>query len=140
MASFAHPVEAELAALLDAHGIRWEYEPHRFRIGRGEFVPDFFLPDVGVYVECTVGLGRALTRKRRKARAARELYGVIVNVLDRRDLERLEILRVDVDDGGETGTSHRGSGGCEQPTRTRRNSPRLGRLREQLRPVSPSKP
>jgi hypothetical protein len=140
VADFAHPVEAELAALLEEHGIRWEYEPHRFEIEGGEFVPDFYLPDVGVYVECTVGNGRRLQRKRRKAKLARERYGIIVGVLDRRDFERLDVLWVDVDDGGETGAAHGGGGGGEEAPEARRDSSRLGRLRQQLGAVTAPEP
>jgi hypothetical protein len=101
MPEFAHPVEAELAMLLDEHGIRWEYEPHRFAIDGGEFVPDFYLPDVGVYVECTVGNGRRLQRKRRKAKLAQARHGIIVGVLDRSDFERLGALVDERTSGGE---------------------------------------
>lgn len=58
---FAHPVEPELARLYDQHGIAWEYEPHTFVLERDAegrvreaFTPDFFLPALGVYVECTM--------------------------------------------------------------------------------------
>ena len=76
--AFAHPVERELARVFDEHGIAWEYEPHTFVLERAAdgtvreaFTPDFYLPHLGVYIECTV-LRQALTsRKRRKARKAR---------------------------------------------------------------------
>ncbi|HET7743358.1 MAG TPA: hypothetical protein VFK76_01330, partial [Gaiellaceae bacterium] len=58
---FAHPVEREFARVLDAHGIAWLYEPHTFVLERDErgrireaFAPDFYLPDLDLYVECTV--------------------------------------------------------------------------------------
>jgi hypothetical protein len=58
---FAHPVERELARLFDQHGVAWEYEPHTFVLERDAtgrtveaFTPDFFLPDLGIYIECTV--------------------------------------------------------------------------------------
>jgi hypothetical protein len=145
---FMHPIEGEFAALLDRHGIRWAYEPHRFPLEDGEFVPDFFLPDVGVYVECTVGNGRHVTRKNRKARLAAERHGIIANVLGRSDFERFvaefgldsEALGVDVDDRGQPGSPHRGSGRGEEPRGARRQTPRLRRLRHQLRPVPPAKP
>jgi hypothetical protein len=142
--TFAHPVEAELAALLDEQGIRWSYEPHRFRLADGEFVPDFYLPDIGVYVECTVAEQRRTTRKNRKARLAAERYGIIVSVLDRRDFERFvreygidsEALRVDVDDRGESGAAHRGRTRSEEPAGARGDASRLVRLRDQLRAVA----
>lgn len=93
---FAHPVERELAHVFDAHGIRWRYEPHTFvleRNGRGQvkkaFTPDFYLPDLDFYVECTVA-SLPLTRvKRRKAEAARRLYGIMVEIFYRADFEAL---------------------------------------------------
>lgn len=103
---FAHPVEAELARLFDANGIRWEYEPHLFVLERSRdgriteaFVPDFFLPDLDVYVECTVMKQSLTSRKARKVRAACARYGAIVVLLYRRDLERLQAkygLRLDL--------------------------------------------
>jgi hypothetical protein len=142
--SFAHPIEAELAALLDEHGIRWSYEPHRFRLDEGEFVPDFYLSDLGVYVECTVARARRTTRKNSKARKARERYGIIVNVLGRDDFERFALeygldsqaLRVHVDDGCETGPAHRRRTRREQAPRARGDAPWLVRLRDQLRAVA----
>ena len=92
---FAHPVERELARIFDEHGIEWEYEPHTFVLERASdgsvleaFTPDFFLPDLGMYVECTVMRPALQNRKRRKVRKARRL-GVNVEVLGRSDIERL---------------------------------------------------
>ena len=93
---FAHPVERELARVFDEHGIRWLYEPHTFVLERAPdgsvreaFTPDFFLPELGLYVECTV-MRQALTnRKRRKVLKARATRGVTVEILFRRDFERL---------------------------------------------------
>lgn len=93
---FAHPVEEALARLFDEHGIAWRYEPHTFVLERdadGEvreaFTPDFFLPELGVYVECTVMRQKLTSRKRRKARLARERTGATVEILFKRDFERL---------------------------------------------------
>ena len=92
---FAHPVERELARIFDAHGIAWQYEPHLFvleRNGDGSvheaFAPDFYLPDLGLYVECTVMRQRLTRRKRRKVQKARRA-GIQVLILFRRDIERL---------------------------------------------------
>jgi anti-sigma B factor antagonist len=92
---FAHPVERELARLFDEHGIAWEYEPHTFVFAsdadgtvREGFTPDFFLPEIGVYIECTVMRPSLAGRKRRKARQARE-RGAIVEIASRGDFDRL---------------------------------------------------
>jgi len=94
---FAHPVERELARVFDEHGILWEYEPHTFVLERADdgtvreaFTPDFFLPELGMYVECTVMRPALQNRKRRKVRKARGL-GVNVQILGRHDLERLAV-------------------------------------------------
>jgi hypoxanthine phosphoribosyltransferase len=93
---FAHPVEEALASTFEEHGIAWQYEPHTFVLERAEdgtvleaFTPDFFLPELGIYVECTVMRQALTSRKRRKARKLRERTGATVVVLFRRDLERL---------------------------------------------------
>ena len=92
---FAHPVEEEIARIFDEHGILWQYEPHTFVLERNgdgtvheAFTPDFFLPELGVYVECTVMRHSLMGRKRRKARKAQHL-GVNVELLCPRDIERL---------------------------------------------------
>ena len=93
---FAHPVERALARVLDAHGITWEYEPHTIVLERDDngdvreaFTPDFCLPDLGLYLECTVMRQSLTRRKRRKVRLARERAGANVEILFRRDFERL---------------------------------------------------
>lgn len=94
--SFAHPVERELARVFDEHGIAWEYEPHSFVLERNEdgsireaFTPDFWLPDLDLYVECTVMRQRLTSRKRSKARRTSERAGIQVQVLFRRDIAGL---------------------------------------------------
>jgi hypothetical protein len=94
--SFAHRVEAALAQVFDAHRIAWLYEPHTFALERAPdgrvtraFTPDFFLPEIGIYVECTTAPRRLTTRKRQKARAAERLYGILVEIAYRADFEYL---------------------------------------------------
>jgi hypothetical protein len=93
---FAHPVERELAKLFDAHGVKWQYEPHTFVLRqdpdgtvREAFTPDFYLPALDVYVECTVMRQELTGRKRRKVQRTRELRGIVVEVLFPRDFRRL---------------------------------------------------
>jgi hypothetical protein len=78
---FAHASEAELARILDYYGVRWEYEPRTFPImwsldGKvvESFSPDFYLPDMNVYVELTTLKQTLVRRKNRKLRRLRELY------------------------------------------------------------------
>jgi hypothetical protein len=94
--TFAHPVEGALARILDEHGIAWEYEPHEFVLRRDEngtvreaLTPDFYLPEIGSYVECTVMRQSATRRKNRKVRLAQELHHAVITVLYKRDLQRL---------------------------------------------------
>jgi hypoxanthine phosphoribosyltransferase len=94
---FAHPAEAEFAALLSFYTIRWAYEPTTFAVRWDddgwphEFVtPDFFLPDHDLYIELTSMRQRLVTRKNRKFRLLRESYpNVQVRMLYLRDLERI---------------------------------------------------
>jgi hypoxanthine phosphoribosyltransferase len=78
---FAHASEAELARILDYYGVRWEYEPRTFPIlwnldGKvvESFSPDFYLPDLDLYVELTTLKQTLVRKKNRKLRRLRELY------------------------------------------------------------------
>ena len=53
------------------------------------FTPDFYLPDVGMYVECTTAQRSLMARKRSKVRRARELHDLIITLHERGDFERL---------------------------------------------------
>lgn len=78
---FAHASEAEMARILDFYAVRWEYEPHTFPILWNldgavveSFSPDFFLPDLELYLEMTTLRQRLVRKKNRKLRRLRELY------------------------------------------------------------------
>ena len=93
---FAHEAELELARLLDDAGLPWEYEPHTFPLEhyadgrlREAVTPDFYLPDAGLYIECTEMKPSLANRKRRKLRKLRTRYGEVVTLVGRRDFERL---------------------------------------------------
>lgn len=80
-ASFAHASEAEFARILDYYQVRWEYEPRSFPIlwtleGKviESFAPDFYLPDLDLYVEMTTLKQTLVRKKNRKLRRLRELY------------------------------------------------------------------
>ena len=79
--SFAHASEAELARILDFYEVRWAYEPDTFPIGWNldgdvveSFSPDFYLPDLDLYVELTTLKQKLVRKKNRKLRRLRELY------------------------------------------------------------------
>jgi len=79
--AFAHASEAELARILDFYEVRWTYEPDTFPIGWAmsgdvveSFSPDFYLPDVDLYVELTTLKQKLVRKKNRKLRRLRELY------------------------------------------------------------------
>ena len=70
-----------MSRILDFYGVRWEYEPHTFPILwnlDGAFVesfsPDFFLPDLDLYLELTTLRQKLVRKKNRKLRRLRELY------------------------------------------------------------------
>ena len=78
---FAHGSEAEMARILDFYAVRWEYEPRTFPILwnlDGEvvesFSPDFYLPELDLYLEMTTLKQRLVRKKNRKLRRLRELY------------------------------------------------------------------
>jgi hypothetical protein len=79
--SFAHASEAEMARILDFYTVRWQYEPHTFPILWNldgdvveSFAPDFYLPDLDLYLEMTTLKQRLVRKKNRKLRRLRELY------------------------------------------------------------------
>lgn len=113
---FGHPAEQELAKVLDYYGLPWMYEPHFFpllvKLPDGEeveysvellvdgklpeghvvsfgFQPDFYLPGSDMYLECTMMKQSLTTRKNKKIRLARELHGIRVKKIYRRDFEIL---------------------------------------------------
>ena len=78
---FAHESEAELARIFDYYRIAWRYEPHTFPISwnaAGEltesFAPDFYLPEIDLYVELTTLKQGLVRKKNRKLRYLRQLY------------------------------------------------------------------
>jgi hypothetical protein len=79
--NFAHASEAELARILDFYQVAWQYEPRTFPILFNlegavveSFSPDFFLPDLDLYIELTTLRQSLVRKKNRKLRRLRELY------------------------------------------------------------------
>jgi len=93
---FAHPSEEDLAKLLDFYCIEWLYEPRSFplRWNGGKiaemFTPDFYLPELDIYVELTTLKQDLITEKNRKLRQLRELYPEVnIRLLTKSDFLKL---------------------------------------------------
>lgn len=93
---FAHESEEEFARILDFYGLTWEYEPRTFELRREDgrlveaFTPDFYLPDLDLYIELTTLKQSLVTEKHRKLRRLQELYpDVQVKLLHKADYLRL---------------------------------------------------
>ena len=94
---FAHPSEREFARVMDFYRIRWEYEPRTFPIEWDEnqnvvkaFTPDFYLPDLDLFIELTTMKQSLVTKKNRKVRLLRELYPEVnIKILYERDYKNL---------------------------------------------------
>ncbi len=70
-----------MARILDFYAVAWEYEPHVYPLRWNlsgdvveSFAPDFFLPDLDLYLELTTLRQRLVRKKNRKLRRLRELY------------------------------------------------------------------
>ena len=70
-----------MARILDYYRIAWEYEPHTFPIlwnldgvVTESFSPDFWLPELDLYLEMTTLRQKLVRKKNRKLRRVRELY------------------------------------------------------------------
>ena len=78
---FAHGSEKEFAKILDFYRIKWDYEPRTFTLEWDEkdnpiisFTPDFYLPELDLYIELTTLNQKLVTKKNRKIKKVRELY------------------------------------------------------------------
>lgn len=100
---FAHPSERIAAQILDYYRIRWEYEPTTFPIewdGKGNavasFAPDFYLPDLDLYIELTTMSQKLVTKKNRKIRRLRELYPEVkIKIFYQKDFRSL-LIKYDI--------------------------------------------
>lgn len=95
-AQFAHPSEEEFARLLDFYRIEWLYEPRSFPLQwEGDrvtemFTPDFYLPELDLYLELTTMKQSLATDKNRKVRLLRQLHpGIEVMLLNRSGFSQL---------------------------------------------------
>jgi len=96
---FAHQSEAELARILDFYGVAWRYEPDVFPISWNadgavveSFAPDFYLPEIDLYVELTTLKQSLVRKKNRKLRWMRQLYPEVrVKLFYARDFRALMV-------------------------------------------------
>jgi hypoxanthine phosphoribosyltransferase len=96
---FAHDSEAELARVLDFYQVSWRYEPDVFPISWSlagavieSFAPDFYLPELELYVELTTLRQTLVRKKNRKLRLLRQLYPEVrVKLLYARDFQALMV-------------------------------------------------
>lgn len=94
--SFAHSSEKEFASLLDFYRIEWLYEPRSFLLqweknrANEMFTPDFYLPELDIYVELTTLKQKHLSDKNRKVRRLKQLQPEVnVKLLNKKDYLRL---------------------------------------------------
>ena len=86
-----------MARILDFYAVRWEYEPDTFPILWNldgdvieSFSPDFYLPDLDLYLEMTTLRQKLVRKKNRKLRRLRELYpGIRIKLFYARDFRQL---------------------------------------------------
>jgi hypothetical protein len=95
--TFGHPSEEVFANLLDFYRIQWEYEPRSFPLQWDKdgnvieaFTPDFYLPDLDLYVELTTMKQALVTPKNRKIKLLRAVYPhVNIQVFYQKDFQDL---------------------------------------------------
>jgi hypothetical protein len=92
---FRSRLEARWAVFFDVLGVRWEYEKEGFDLGRaaGWFLPDFWMPDMRVWVEIK-GQYPSLEERTKVATLAK-MSGHRVFVFDHPDFERPSFNRAD---------------------------------------------
>jgi hypoxanthine phosphoribosyltransferase len=94
---FSHPSEQIFANLLNFYRIEWEYEPRSFPLqwdkdGRviESFTPDFYLPELDLYVELTTMKQSLVTKKNRKVKLLRTMYPHLnIQVFYQKDVQNL---------------------------------------------------
>ncbi len=95
-AEFAHPSEEEFANILDFYRVEWLYEPRSFPLNWDNdrvtemFTPDFYLPELNIYIELTTLKQSLMTAKNRKLRKLKELYpNINIKLLTKNDIANL---------------------------------------------------
>jgi len=119
---FAHRSEAEFARILDFYGVRWQYEATTFPLSRREdgrvassFAPDFYLPDLDLWIELTTMRQALMRQKRKKLQRFATLYPKIrIKLLGASDI-RLMMWKYGLSDREVVGAA-----GSTTPPRRRR--------------------
>ncbi|MDD5660039.1 MAG: hypothetical protein PHR39_08550 [Actinomycetota bacterium] len=94
---FANESEKEFAKILDFYKIKWQYEPKTFPLEFDNegipilcFTPDFYLPDLNLFIELTTLNQNLVTKKNKKIRKLRELYpDVNIKLFYKKDYDSL---------------------------------------------------
>ncbi len=94
---FATAFEVQAARILDYYRIPWLYEPRTFILDQDDrgnileaFTPDFYLPELDLYLEVTEMKQSLTTAKHRKVRRLQEKYpDVHVKLFQKRDFVQL---------------------------------------------------
>jgi hypothetical protein len=94
---FANESEKEFARILDFYKIKWQYEPKTFPLEFDDegiavlsFSPDFYLPDLDLFIELTTLNQNLVTKKNKKIRKLRELYPYInIKLFYKKDYDSL---------------------------------------------------
>ena len=94
---FANESEKEFARILDFYKIIWLYEPKTFPlefdsggIALLSFTPDFYLPDLDLFIELTTLNQNLVTKKNKKIRKLKELYpDVNIKLFYKKDYDSL---------------------------------------------------
>ena len=94
--NFGHPSEEEFARLLDFYQVEWLYEPRSFPLSTENgritemFTPDFYLPEINLFLELTTARQSLITEKNHKVRKLKELYPDInIRLLNKSDYLKL---------------------------------------------------
>jgi hypothetical protein len=93
---YAHEYEEYFAEILDTFGVEYEYEPTMFVIhqnGNGDikigFTPDFFIPELNLYVEITSMHGNSCNKKNRKIFKLKEIYDIDAVLLKKPKINKI---------------------------------------------------
>lgn len=96
MKEYAHEYEEKFAEILDTFGIKYEYEPTMFVIhqnGNGEvkmgFTPDFYIPELNIYVEITSMSGSSCNKKNRKIAKLKEVHNIDTVLLKKPKINKI---------------------------------------------------